>query len=719
MKTRAAIRVIVTTALAAAGAPSIAADAPGGADAGALEEVTVTAQRRSENLQSTPLSVTAISGDALERRQVTEVSQIMAGVPNLTGAANTGQRTALSFFIRGVGSTESLATVDPTVGVYVDGVYIARQGVNNFSLLDIERVEVLRGPQGTLYGRNTNGGAVKVVTREPAAEQEFSVEGTVGNFERRDLKLVGNVPLSERTAVRASFLAQQADGYSRNLTLGRDVNDLDYYGGRIALKSTLSDRLELLAHADYSRDDTDGMYPSDVSGLVRPRTGSIYEVASGRAAENRAQAYGADVSLKLAVTEATSLTSLTAYRATMQDYAIDLSDQPVPIYLLGTDVDSRQVSQEFQVESGYGDALKYVAGLFLFKEQSDLVVTDDLNLYSPISPQGRRVRQPQFRKVFDVEVRSAALFGQATYAFTPSLEGIVGLRYTWEEREADVVQTVGGAPGFDTASLTALGVDMKPSYTKLSPKFGLNYTIADGVMGYLTYAQGFKSGSWQARVNNAQQFKNFEPEIVNSVELGLKSQLFDDRVRANFALFDSDYKDLFNTLPGAGGSFVVATADARIYGAEAELTWRATPALDLYSNVGFLHTAYEDLSPALDAQLGDVIQRSPKWTIDAGVNYRKPVGRGEIFVNGSYNYRTEYYVNPQNSPAAKTGEFGLVDVSLGYRGPDDRYRVTLSCRNCGDEEYVVNVINFPTSGFISAYAGEPRTYQVAVRLNFY
>ena len=403
------------------------------ADSTILEEVTVSAQRRDENIQTVPVAVTAIDPAVIERRQILDTKQIVFNVPNLTGNSNVGQSTATTFFMRGVGTTENLATADTSVGLYVDDVYVARQAVNNFNLADIERIEVLRGPQGTLYGRNTNGGAIRIVTKKPSAEPEFAVRGSYGNYSRWDLKLSGNTPITDKVFVRANFLTQQGDGYIRNTTLGKDVNDLDYVGGRIALRALPSEQLDINFVVDYSQDKTHGNYSSDIAGVLRPSTGDLRRVVTGNNSTGDAKTSGATLSMAWDFSDAAKLTSITGYRQTKQVLNIDLSDQPVSLYNLLQTQDADQLSQEFQLSADLGDAFRVVGGLYYFKETADATVTD-LTRASAVAAQSR------FAKVFDTDIESYAAFGQLEYrlgAFTL----LAAARYTSEDRSLSIVQT--------------------------------------------------------------------------------------------------------------------------------------------------------------------------------------------------------------------------------------------------------------------------------------
>ncbi|MEZ5530886.1 MAG: TonB-dependent receptor [Steroidobacteraceae bacterium] len=707
--------VLLSVPLAALALPASAQE-EAAAQTGALEEIMVTAQRREQGIQTVPVAVTAIDPATIERRQVTDSKQLVFNVPNLTGNSNVGQSSANSFFMRGVGTTENLATADTSVGLYLDDVYIARQGANNFNLVDIERIEVLRGPQGTLYGRNTNGGAIKIVTKKPSADSELAVRGSYGNHDRWDLKLSGNSALTDKLYARANFLTQQGDGYIRNSTLGKDVNDLDYVGGRIALRQIASDKVELNLALDYSEDKTNGNYSSDIAGVLRPSTGNIRTVVSGLDAFGDAITWGGALHVDWKIDDRFSLKSITGYRNTDQDLNIDLSDQPVPLYNLLQHQKSDQVSQEFQLNGDLTQRLNFVAGVYYFDESSDVTISDRVRA-TPAAAQN------QWNKVYTVDVDSYAAFGQLEYSLGPvTLVGAA--RYTWEDRSFDVVQT-STLPGplfnYTTADLIARGaagqaIDVDREFSKFTPKLGVNWQVSDELFAYASYTKGFRSGGWTGRALRSDQFVNVDPENVESWEIGAKATLLNGRIRWNTSLFTMDYTDLFNTLTVAG-VYTVATADARIDGAETEFTLRATPWLDLFANLGYLDTKYEGQKPV---NLADELQRAPQLQVKAGFSIDYPLASGSLLVNADAFYTDKYLVTPANlavtapllpSGVDTTGDFTIVNASVGYRWNEGKYELIAACTNCFDEDY------FEGGTYIGSYAavwtGAPRFYKVS------
>ena len=687
---------------------------------GQLEEVMVTAQRREQSLQTAPVAVTAIDEATLERRQMVDTKQIIFNVPNLTGNSNVGQSTATTFFLRGVGTTENLGTADTSVGLYLDDIYIARQAVNNFSLLDIERIEVLRGPQGTLYGRNSNGGAIKIVTKKPSETPEFAVSGTVGNYGRVEGRLSANGPITDKLFVRGNLLTQQADGYGRNLTLGKDVNDTDYLGGRIAFRALPSDKVTIDLALDYGRDETNGIYASDIAGVNRPRTTSLYYSLSGVENSGDAETYGASLNMSWDISDRMTLTSITGYRKTEQDLVLDLSDAPVSLYTLFQNQSADQISQEFQLNGSLTDSLRYVAGAYYFSEDIDVNMTDATRA-TPAAAVSR------FNKIFTTNIDSYAAFGQLEYtvgAFT----FIAGGRYTRDNRKLDItsISNVPGLFSFTSASLAAraaLGQDISldREFKKTVPKAGVNWVINDDLFSYLSYTKGFRSGGWTGRALRADQYVNVNPEDVESWELGLKATLADGRIRWNTNLFSMDYTNLFNSLQIAG-VFTVQTADAQIRGVESEFTWRASSWLDLFANVGYLDPEYKGNRPA---NLAPGLQRSPETQYKVGFSVDYPLGNGALLVNADWFHTDQYRISPANlavtAPlqpvtATLTGPYELFNASVGYTWNEDKYSIRAGCSNCLREE-------FSTAGqfigtFATVYPGDPRIFRLTGTIKF-
>ena len=679
----------------------------------ALEEVLVTAERREGSLQDVPLAVSAFDANEIDRRQSFNVKDIVNNVPNLIGANNVGQGTATTVFLRGVGTTESIVTVDTAMGFYLDDVYIARQGVNNFSLYDVERVEVLRGPQGTLYGRNTNAGAIKVVTTKPQDENAFSGELSYGEFDRVNVKGMANVVLQEdRLFLRFNALSQTGDGYVDNSILNKKVNDLDFSGWRAGLRWLPSDTVEVLMTADDSSSDQNGVYALNVLTGIPD---DLFQSSSVTDIFNESETDGLSLTVNWDISETLSFQSITADRTTFQKWDLDLSDSPIPIFELYTINDSDQFSQEFKFSGTAADGrLQYSAGVFYFDEDSYSFIGDRFFSGGLL---GREYR---------VDVESIAAYFDGTYDLTDSLSLVLGGRYTRDKKSIDIEAAVGvpvgfsidgGIPTWNSATLNALGTPTELEFNDFTPKIGLKYAFNDDLDGYITFTEGYRAGGWAARTNDPSQVLPFDPEIIESLAIGFKASLMDGRARINSEYFFYDYQDLFNSATDPDtGNFAVFTNDAKVQGLEVEATIRVSETLDIFGFAAISDGEYKNVDPAVGAALGDELQRLPESSYKVGLTNIWPLNGGsKIRLNADYQYTEDHFTDPQNTDLGKSGDIGLVSASLGWESADDRFSVSVSCRNCTDEEYNTATLAFAPFGFVSIYPGEPQTWLVTLR----
>lgn len=696
-----------------------------------LEEIVVTAERREANVQDVPVAVSAFDPIELDRRQVFNALDVMSNVPNLAVSNNPGQATSTTIFLRGIGSTESIVTLDTAIGFYLDDVYFARQGVNNLSMFDIERIEVLRGPQGTLYGRNTSGGAIRVMTQKPSKDFEAKAEVTAGEYSSWSAKGSVNVPFSDKFFGRFNALVEKGDGYTSNVILNRDVNDRDNYGGRAAFRWLPADTVTIDLNWDYYRAETNGIYGYDIAGLVRPRAKSYFISTSGDDTFSIGETNGGALTIAWDINDALELTSITAYRNIYQKWALDFTDQPVPIFKLWTINDTDQFTQEVRLSgSAVDERLKYVAGLYYYDETSYSFIGDQINLL--VSPGADfadpsddvRVPLPFFRRYYGVDVKSYAAFAEVNYDLTEKFTLTVGGRFTRDEKSLRIDQFIGGEigftppggiPGYNTASLEAAGIPMDLDNDDFSMKIGGEYRFADGILGYLNYSQGYKSGGWSARTNNAAQFVVFDPEYVDSYEMGLKTTVFDGRARLNYTAYYYDYTDFFATATGQGGNFIVSTNDAEFYGVEFEGAARFSERLDAFTAIGWQDGKYK--KP--DETVGDKPQRLPEWTLKVGATYTIPVRDDDsLKFTVDYNFLKDYFTNLQNSPLGRSGNVEIWNAVASYGIDDGKYEVFASCTNCFDNQYVAQSFDFAGIGFIQTYPGAPRWWMLGVRANW-
>lgn len=721
---KALIRAVGMTALATAIAtPAMAQDSDGEDEARRLGPVTVTAQRVEENLQDTPVAVTALSADQIEDKQVLNIRDLTGQVPNINIATNTGTASAARIFLRGVGEDESRGAVDQAVGIYVDGVYIGRSVGSLFDVVDLESIEVLRGPQGTLYGRNTVGGAIKLNSVRPQFENSGRVSATLGNYGRQEFRATGNVQMSDRTAFRITGFSRERDGFHELIPNGGqstaardDVGGLDTLAIRGSLYHEFNDDWNLLVAIDHTNDKSDPIPDSAAPGndadndifTIEPLPGTTCP-AGGLLPLGCFSDYDQELTSTgiMGRVEGTfgnlDFTSITAYRE-LED---ELSTRIGFPYSQMTDQD--QLSQEFTIgQSGVG-SLDWIAGVYFFQE--DLVLNS--TFIFPFS--------------IDSSTDSIAIFGQGTMEVNDRLSLTGGLRYTNDEKDFD------GTGPFGFARTDSADFD------NLSYTIGADYRIKDNVLGYAKYSTGFKSGGWSPDAfSGTAVFLPVEEETLDSFEVGLKTE-WNDSLRVNAAAFFNQYEGLQigATVPGLG--FTRFNVDeTEISGLEIEAVWQITDNFQINGNAGFLDAEYTSLTgdqarglsnngagcpagvdPAVDSQiiacaLDLDLKNAPSYKTSLGVLYSFPWYRGDLSFSGDMNFEDETWSLVANSPAHARIDFdAILNARIKYE--DERgWSIAVFGRNLTDEKYY----RASSASSFTTYASPPLEYGIEIGAEF-
>ena len=699
-------------AMALSSLPALAQDA---VDAGALEEIIVTARKREESLQTVPIAVSAFTENEMDRRQMNTTIDIIRNVPNLVGSNNVGLSSATSLFLRGVGQDESISSQDPAVGTYVDGVYIARQISNNSFLYDIERVEVLRGPQGTLFGRNTSGGAINIITRKPHEEFAGEVEASYGSYDSYAFKGRVNVPLSDKVFFNVSaFTAQRDEGFQENITLGTEPYDAGTSGVRTSLRFKSSERLDFVITGEYAEQEDTGITGSNALG---PNPDDIFVVQSGLPSsfnEIEQLAFTANITWN---TENTTWKSITGWRDLDHNFRIDFSDDPVPAFVIDQDGTHEQFSQEFQ-GSGSIDNFDWVVGAFYMEETNDNVRRDELFLFGGFIA-------ADLVATFENDAESFAVYGQGSYQFTDKFSLSLGGRWTQEDKTMDIVQSVdvgGGVlfPLWGNAELEAIGTDTRPTFEQFTPRVAIQYEFNENHMAYASYTEGFKSGGWNARATDPLDFNLIDSETAKAFEVGFKSEFLDNTLRLNGAIFHNTYEDFIITAlnPATGGFITINAAEAVISGLELELSARPTDGLNLYASVGRMWNEYTELGPNVVFDINNEIKRTPELTAQIGVNYRAPVGASSaVILSADYSHQDEYYAGVDNAPVELAEATDLLYAAISYEGGDGRWMVTAACQNCTDQEFYTSTLNFGVLGFATQYPAPRQVYWLKLKFS--
>jgi iron complex outermembrane recepter protein len=747
------IRVSARAALLCAGvciapllAPAPAAAQDSGAQASASDEntIVVTARRREESLQDVPIAVTAFSAESLDAMGAQDLTAISQSTPNVTLENSRATNSTLTAFIRGVGQQDPVAGFEQGVGIYLDDVYLNRPQGAVLDVYDVQRIEVLRGPQGTLYGRNTVGGAVKYVTRRlDADDPTLRARVNVGNYNQLDAIVSGSLPLSSTFRVGGAVAALTRDGFGENRYTGEDNYNKDVVAERVSAEWEPSSNFLVRLAVDHTRDNSAPrqgyrLLPSIVTNT--PPLSDVYDSNAGITQlgpvfKNTVEATGGQVSVDWSPGGNWTLKSITAYRHDKSAAPIDFDSTPPPTFDVPAIYTNKQFSQEFQAIYE-GDRFNLVAGAYYLDANAfdafDVVFTSATSF-----------------TLGDVDTHTWAVFGEANYDLTPSLTLTVGGRYTEDKRDSHVQrETFLGvnSPYFgDTAAVSVTapvlvnGQEVVPNFNgsrqddAFTPRVILAWKPDADLNLYASYSQGFKGGGFDPRGNfaNADVRQGFRPETVDSYEVGAKSALMGGRAHVNADVFYADYTDV--QIPGSvvvqgpPVSFVGTVTNAggaRMKGVEFEGSAAFTDHLSGALSFGYIDAKYtEFLVNGVDIADQRDVQNTPDWTGNTSLTYETPLSLGSqggsIAFTGSAAYRgaTQQFENP--IPLLDSPGYWLYDASIIWSSDNDRWRIGLYGRNLSDERYITSGYNFPTvDNSVLAFYGNPRTVTAGLEVRF-
>lgn len=740
-QTRRARRRFVLLATAACIAPLSQAWAQQSAG---LEEVVVTALRREENLQRTPVSVTALTATALEQRGIENVADLGNRIANLSMISGQGGgSTQNQISIRGVGQSDFILTSDQSVGLYVDGVYVARSLGAALDLLDIERIEVLRGPQGTLFGRNTTAGAVQVISAPPLKQFGGSLEATTGSDDRADVKGVVNVPLLDgKLLARLSVASLQQGGYGRRLAQNSDGADHDILAARLAFRATLSDSVDAdlvfdgtrrRGHGGLARltriDPTDpnlafynstltaqGLAPADGRWI----TADTSDTYAGDRNHDDNNTFGLAATLNWYLGDVTAK-SITAYRRIGATSSYDFDGTPYPLSEQLLNLRQNQLSQELQLSGrSFGDRLKWIVGGFYFHENAS--DNQDVPFYQPVVATGGGAfrRLPggfSFTSFIDQSTDSYAVYGQATYQLVKDLSATFGLRYTDERKElySYLTGAFARAPG-----------TVAQSWTDVSPRFGLDYQISDELMAYASVSRGFRSGGFNGRNTTPSPPASYDPETIWAYEVGVKSEMLNKRLRLNAAGFYYDYSDFQGLTLDSFSGITITTgniAKVELYGAEVELQARPTDALQVYAGIGYTHQRISDVKAGAQITIRSDTRlvNAPDWTVSVGFDYTIPLQQfGTLELHGDYSFKSGVEFFLPNYPDEHQPAYDVVNARLTWRPASAPWEVQFFVNNIGDERYRLFAENGSALGIpaTTAIYSRPREWGLRGKYRF-
>ena len=716
--------------------------------------IIVTARRREESLIDVPIAITAIGGAQLERSGAIDITDVANIAPNVTLESSRATNSTLTAFIRGVGQQDPVAGFEQGVGIYLDDVYLNRPQGSVLDIYEVERIEVLRGPQGTLYGRNTVGGAVKYVTKRIPDRARASARATYGEYNQADGVLSASTPVGDGTLRFGGAIARLTrDGFGKNLTTGLDNYDKNVWGGRLSTE-VHGDGIFARLAGDFTHDKSHArgghrLIPSQLTGA--PVLRNVYNTRGAlNDPKQDLKSYGASLFLEGGPSDTFTLRSISAWRRDRSSTPIDFDALPsIDVDVPGKYI-NRQISQELQVLIDAGPLQGLIGGYYL---DAKARTPFDVRLFTsnPVGLPGLTASTNAF-----VRTNTLAGFADFTYDITQQLALSVGGRYTWDERRASILRQNylrGGSPEFGTVGvpLGAPGTNFKGrrSFTKFTPRASLSFKPTPDHNLYASYSQGFKGGGFDPRgvgVNapdldgngirsdtEIASFLSFAPEKVDSYEIGYKGSLLDRRLNVALAAFQADYSDVqvpgsaACVLPGNIPSFcgvVTNAGQARFRGFEAELSARAGQdmlaegdSLRFSGAVGYIDAQFRryitNIGAGAAARPVDVadfrkVQNTPKWTANESMTYSTPLGAGSLDLTQSLSYRSKTNQFEVANPFLDQKGYALLDASIVYHGEGDRWSLGVFGKNLTDKQYKTSGYSFmaadPVTGVLTRRA---------------
>jgi len=690
-----------------------------------LSEIVVTAQKREQSLKDVPIAMSVVDADTIARTRSVDLRDLSRLVPNFSVQRGGAIDTVL---IRGVGGGGRNIGFTTRAGVYVDGVYAGQFASINQDTLDVERIEVLRGPQGQLFGRNTVSGAVSIVTVKPKNEFEGSVEAGYGNKDLYEIRGMLNLPLAEGVALRVSASHRERDGFTLNVPTGTDLDNVNRDSARAQLGADLGERLRFDLSADYSRDKTNkllGEPITDTFGTGPSPLPGAFDTPFNRVPTQDAEIAGVAATFTYDLSDDVALTSISGYRRTDWKRSNDLDYVPLDFFYFNYHDRFSQFSQEVRASFGAGKRLSGVAGLYYFDETARSLRTVSGGTQSPLLPLGV-VPGVNASVSATVMTRSFAGFAAVDWKATETVTVNLGGRYTHETLKLRDYTTFGPA---------SFGLGAVANYNdgrtvdSFDPTIGVTLALSDQSNVYAKYAHGAKSGGWNIDFTSAMQFADgidFANERVNAGEIGFKTESADRRLRFNFAGFYSVYDDYqinqFVDL-GMGQTSIQLrnAAKATSWGAEASV--RAVPidGLLLTGDLGYTHAEFDRFpdggGPGVDLD-GNRLPYAPRFNAAAGAAYEFPVSAAmTVALSANYSYRSGSFAGPENTALQKVDARHLVDARIELAGDRKGWSLALWARNLFNESWIDNRI-FDFFQTQAVERGEPRTYGVSTRWGF-
>lgn len=717
-------------------------------DTGQIEEVLVSARRRGdERLQDVPVAVSVLSDEALRKAGITDLAEVATRTPSFTFGQQIGNQQEV--VIRGIGTLRLTGSAaEPSVGLFIDEVYVGRRGTATPPLFDLERVEVVRGPQGTLYGKNVVGGAVNLLTARPSDETSARVAVSYGQFDvlgGRDIwegSAYVTGALSNSVAARAAVYYRKHDGYSQNTLLDERLDDQDNYAVRGSLLFQPTDALDIHVVADFSHNESHGQSRRAVDDPSVLGLGAV--VASGLLSDNVRESdapwtqwedqdtAGLTARFDYRLGGGHALTYLSAVRYGDFNGRYSLVGTRSPPSLTDAANGQREkytgITQDLRLSSPADGVLRWVAGLYFLREDTDIIdnsiATSFLSVLGPGSVGD--VLDGEF--IYDQEniTKSSAVYGELSWALSDALSLTVGGRYTYDDkdyRNRSECLDFGAQPDF-IYCVAPLGAEFwnirtSKSWSEFTPKASLDWRASEDALLYVSAAKGFKGGGWQGKpATEAAALFPYDPEIAWTYEAGAKTRWADGRVLANVAVFHTSFDDLqVEQLDDTGLSLIIDNAaSARIDGVELELQLRPVPTLQLWLSGSYLDSEYRDFIDSAGNDLsGNRLARTPEFRLTGGADYTIPIN-GDLSLDTRVEYQWQDEMPWLVENTVFEDSYGLLDARVALQAREEQWEVALFGKNLTDELYRLDAI--PFLGDVFSRFGAPRSYGVQFTKSF-
>jgi iron complex outermembrane receptor protein len=736
--TTVAAAVAAAIATFATASPALAQQAAA-ADSGMLDEVTVTARRREESLQDVPIAVSAFSAEQLDQIGAPDITALQQTTPNMTLQVARGSNSTLIAFIRGVGQQDPLWGFEPGVGLYVDDVYLARPQGAVLDIYDIQRIEVLRGPQGTLYGRNTIGGAIKYVTAKMGDAARLDARVNLGSFNQRDVIVSGSTPVSDTLSVGGSAAIYRRDGYGKNLFTGKEHYNKDVDGFRLSAEWTPVENVFVRVAGDYTDDKSNAKHGHrEVAGsglstgeAVLP---NVFDTRAGVGDANDVKNKGVSLLAQWDISDQLTLKSISAYREGETRTLIDFDTGPAAALDVPGFYEDFQTSQELQLLWN-GERVQAVGGVYYLDARAAGAFDTILGIANlTIGTSG------------EVKTKSVAGFADVSFTLSDQWSVSVGGRYTKDDKDGTVYrQNFTGirSPLFGNnaaiAGLLRTRYANSRSFSEFTPRVSATWQPSDAATLYASFGRGFKSGGFDMR-GDAFAFpgtvNGYNPELVDTYEVGVKGSMADGRVRLQAAVFRSDYTDqqitsqfALPTVPPTIVSFVDNAAASTIQGVELEGLVKFTDAVSMNFDIGYVDAKFDEFvtyNAATGTRTNVANQRgfqnTPDLTGSVSLTFSHSLGAGgELSFVPSVSYRAASQMFEAPLPLLDQGSYTLVDASINWTAASGKLKVGLHGRNLADEEYRVGAYSFPGATFgnvQNGFYGPPRTLTLSAAYRF-